>query len=191
MTSIISPFEYVTVLVAIILGMGITKVVSGLTSLVQHSERVKIYWPHLVLIILIFILHIQEWWDTYNLLNYKWRLPVFLFIILYPVNLYVLARIVFPPSFRTKVIDLKEFYYDNFRRVYLFIAISAVLAIIDNVFVTGIPLKDQIVQLFVFSSSLLFVITKNKNEMLHKAMALFLLSIAIGAFVVTWNIYIL
>jgi hypothetical protein len=191
MTNIISPFEYVTVLVAIILGMGITKVVSGLASLVQHSERVKIFWPHLILIIIIFILHIQEWWNTYDLLNYKWRLPVFLFIILYPVNLYVLARIIFPLSFRTKVIDLKDFYFNNFRRIYLFIAISAVLAIIDNVFITGIPFRDQIVQLSVFSSSLFFVVTKNKNEFFHKAMALFLLVMAIGAFAITWNIYIL
>ncbi len=191
MMSIISPFEYVTVLIAIILGMGLTKVVSGLTSLVQHSERVKVYWPHLILIVLIFILHIQEWWDTYNLLTFKWRLPVFLFIILYPVNLYVLARIVFPASFRTKVIDLKEFYFDNFRRIYLFIAISAVLAIIDNIFIAGISPQDQLIQVFVLCTSLLFVVSKNKNENLHKAMALFLLSMAIGAFVVTWNIYIL
>jgi hypothetical protein len=191
MTSIISPFEYVTVLIAIILGMGLTKVVSGLTSMVQHSERVKIYWPHLVLIILIFILHIQEWWDTYNLLNYKWRLPIFLFIILYPVNLYVLARIIFPLSFRTKVIDLKEFYYDNFRRIYLFIAISAVLAIIDNIFIAGISPKEQIIQFFVFTSSMTIVISRVQKEYLHKLMALFLLAMAVGAFVITWNIYIL
>ncbi len=191
MTNIISPFEYVTVLIAIILGMGITKVVSGLTSLVQHSERVKIYWPHLILIILIFILHIQEWWDTYNLLNYKWRLPVFLFMTLYPVNLYVLARILFPSSFRTKVIDLKVFYYENFRRIYLFIAISAILAMIDNIFIAGIGPNEQIVQLLVLCPSILFIVTKNKNELFHKAMALFLLLMAISALAVTWNIYIL
>jgi hypothetical protein len=191
MTSVISPFEYVTVLVAIILGMGLTKVVSGLASLVQHSEKVKVYWPHLVLVILIFILHIQEWWNTYSLLNYKWRLPIFLFIILYPVNLYVLARILFPASFRSNVIDLKAFYFDNFRRIYLFITLAAILSILNNLFIAGITLQDQFIQFFVFASSLSITISKVQREYIHKLMAVLLLSLAIGAFVVNWNTYIL
>jgi hypothetical protein len=103
----------------------------------------------------------------------------------------VLARIIFPLSFRTKVIDLKEFYYDNFRRIYLFIAISAVLAIIDNIFIAGISPKEQIIQFFVFTSSMTIVISRVQKEYLHKLMALFLLAMAVGAFVITWNIYIL
>src|SRR5579871_3747661 len=92
-----SPFEYVTVLISIILGMGLTQLVTGFSSIIIRWERVKIYWPHLVLIFLVFIIQIQDWWATYELQSYAyWRLPTFLFMILYPVNLYLLARILFP-----------------------------------------------------------------------------------------------
>jgi hypothetical protein len=35
------------------------------------------------------------------------------------------------------------------------------------------------------------VISRVQKEYLHKLMALFLLAMAVGAFVITWNIYIL
>ncbi len=80
----ISPFEYVIVLTSIILGMGITQIVSGLASIIHRWEKVKIYWPHLLLVILVFFIHIQEWWAAYDMRKYEyWRLPTFLFIILY------------------------------------------------------------------------------------------------------------
>ncbi len=77
----ISPFEYVTVLISIILGMGITQIVSGIAQIIHRWEQTKIYWPHLILILLLFVIHIQEWWVTYNLRTYQyWRLPVFLWL---------------------------------------------------------------------------------------------------------------
>ncbi len=191
MTSIISPFEYVTVLIAIILGMGLTKIVSGLASLVQNSEKVKVYWPHLILIVLVFILHIQEWWTTYDLINFKWRLPVFLFKILYPVNLYVLARLLFPSSFRTKIIDLKEFYLSNYRRIYLFLIISAVLSLVDNTLIAGIAFRDQTFQFLVLGLFCFVAIKNTKNEIVHKVAALILITASTIALIVTWNIFII
>src|SRR4051812_23976190 len=92
-----TPFEYVTVLISIILGLGITQIISGVADLIHNSERVKIYWPHLLWVILAFFLHVQEWWQIYELKSYTgWYLPVFIFIILYPINLFILARILFP-----------------------------------------------------------------------------------------------
>jgi hypothetical protein len=189
MPTIISPFEYVTVLIAIVLGMGITKLVSGLTSLVHHSERVKLYWPHLILIMLVLIIHVQEWWNTYSMLNYRWRLPVFLFIILYPVNLYVLARVLFPLNFRAKVIDLKAFYYNNFRRIYLFGISLDVLAILDNFLISNVSLARQLIQFAVLLVLLFIVITNSKNESIHKGVTATLLAIVLFYLALTWNIY--
>ena len=191
MTTVISPFEYVTVLIAIILGMGITKIVSGLASLVQNSEKVNVYWPHLILIVLVFILHIQEWWTTYDLINFKWRLPVFLFKILYPVNLYVLARLLFPTSFRTKFINLKEFYFNNFRRIYLLLIISAVLSLIDNTLIAGLAFRDQTFQFLVLSLFCFVAIRNSKNEIIHKVAALILITASTIVLIITWNVFII
>ena len=92
-----SPFEFVTVLISIILGLGITQIMSGIADLIHQWEKVKLYWPHLLWVMLVFILHVQEWWLVYELKSVTvWRLPYFLFQVLYPISLFILARILFP-----------------------------------------------------------------------------------------------
>lgn len=42
----ISPFEYVSVLISIILGLGIAQIVTGLADIIHQWQRIKLYWPH-------------------------------------------------------------------------------------------------------------------------------------------------
>jgi hypothetical protein len=141
----ISAFEYVTVFISIILGLGVTQILTGIADLVHQNERVKIYWPHLLWVFLVLVLHVQEWWVTFQLRNYgPWRLPVFLFILLYPVVLFILARLLFPFGFNEGVIDLKKFYFKNYRRIFLFGAILAFLSLLDNLLIRNYATEDLI-----------------------------------------------
>jgi hypothetical protein len=96
-----SPFEYVIVLVSIILGLGITTILTGLAELIKHRQ-LKWYAPYIIWLFLVFVLHIHEWWESYTLKSVEvWKLPMFLFIILYPINLYVLAHLLFPSDLKS------------------------------------------------------------------------------------------
>ncbi len=184
----LTPFEYVTVLISIIIGMGITQILSGLANIILRWEQVKTYWPHFILVILAFIIHIQEWWVMYDLRSYQyWRLPTFLFIILYPVNLYILARILFPIKWGTDQYDLKFFYFANYRKIYLFIITLAILAIIDNVFIMDYSVADQIIQLFLVIVLSVVTIFKREEEWVHKSIALLLFIASIITFIITWD----
>jgi hypothetical protein len=188
----ISPFEYVIVLISIILGMGITQIVSGMASIIHRWGKVKIYWPHLLLVILVFLIHIQEWWAAYDMRKYEyWRLPTFLFIILYPVNLYILARILFPISWRGPLIDLKKFYYENYQRIFLFTITLDTLAIIDNVCLSGYKISDQIVQFLVLAILIFATLKGRTNELMHKVISVSLMVIFIVTLILAWNIFLI
>lgn len=187
-----SPFEYITVLISIILGMGLTQLVSGFAAIIIRWEKIKVYWPHLVLILLVFVIQIQDWWATYELHRYPyWRLVTFLFIILYPINLYLLARILFPIRWSGKEIDLKVFYFNNFRKIYLLMMFLPIHSIIENIFLSGYQLKDQIVQFIILLISGFMALTNRKEEWLHKLVAIVLLTMAIGTFVVAWDVFLI
>lgn len=184
----LSPFEYVAVLISIILGMGITQLISGLASIVLRWEKIRLYWPHLVLVILIFIIHIQDWWATYELRNNThWHLPMFLFIILYPVNLYILARILFPIRWSGDRVDLKTFYLANFRKIYGFMIFLPIHAIIDNVYLNGHPLSDQILQFTLITVLSIVIIVNRKDEWIHQALAILFVMMCLITFVIGWN----
>src|SRR5260221_8650117 len=141
----ISAFEYVTVFISIILGLGVTQILTGIADLVHQNERVKIYWPHLLWVFLVLVMHVQEWWVTFELRSYgPWRLAIFLFVLLYPVVLFILARLLFPFGFSEGVIDLKKFYFENYRRIFLFVTILALLSILDNLLLRKYLIEDLI-----------------------------------------------
>ena len=183
-----TPFEYVTVLISIILGMGITQIVTGVADLVHQWHRVRIYWPHILWIILVFFLHIDEWWSTYELRKFEsLRLPTFLFVLLYPINLFILARILFPLVQPDSEIDLKVFYYASYRKFFLWASMLPVLSLLNNVFVTGHPLYTQPVQFIVFAV-LLFLATRKKiDERVHKISSVVLVAMMLIVLAVRWN----
>src|SRR6185369_2847679 len=187
----ISAFEYVSVFISIILGLGVTQILTGIADLVHQNERVKIYWPHLTWIVLVLILHVQEWWVTFELRNLeKWRLPLFLFVLLYPVTLFILARLLFPFGLNECTIDLKKFYFENYRRVFLFGSVLAFLSIIDNLLLRNYAAVDLIAQSPVLVVLSTMAILKNSKPWLHKSVAIFMLLFLVTSIAVQWDLWL-
>ena len=187
-----TPFDYVSVLISIILGLGITQIMTGVADLVHQWEKVRLYWPHLLWIVLVFVLHIQEWWITYLTLRgfETWRLPTFLFFILYPVNLFILARILFPFNFEEGIIDLKRFYYANFRKFFLCVMILNVLSVIANVIVDGFN-PDQLVIVALFVMVGLVAWRKYQMEWVHKLISIILLLVVVISIIANWDTWLI
>lgn len=188
----LSPFEYITVLLSIILGMGIARLMTGIAGVVSRWERTTLYLPHTILVVLVFILHIQEWWALFELRDFSyWRLPVFLFISLYPINLYLLSHLLFPARWPKGAVDLPAFYYRHYRRILGFIGALIVLSVLDNVWISRYGLQDQILQ-----GSLLFIITaflfiRQPRPWMHYALALLLATVTLLTLWFTWDDFLL
>jgi len=183
-----SSFEYVTVLISIVLGLGITQILTGIAKLIQRRSRVKLYWPHLLWILFILFLHVQEWWVMYELKGYQpWRLPIFLFIMLYPVNLYVMARLLFPDRMSGKVTDLKVYYFENYRNIFTLLVLSAILSIVYNMSILHLQLMDQILQLLLAVCFTVIVVRNYSGELLHKVLSLIVVSMMMLSVIVEWD----
>ncbi len=184
----ISAFEYITVFISIILGLGVTQILTGIADLVHQNERVKIYWPHVVWIFLVLILHVQEWYVTFELRTLdKWRFPLFLFLLLYPVVLFIMARLLFPFGFNEGVIDLRKFYFENYRRIFLFGSMLPFLSILDNLILRDYAWLDILAQFVVLLALSMMAILKNSKPWLHKSVAVFLLLFLVGSIIVEWD----
>ncbi len=183
-----TPFEYVNILISIILGLGITQIVTGLADLIHQWDRVKVYWPHLLWIFLIFFLHIQEWWATYELRDFtSWRLPTFFFVIQYPIVLFILAKLLFPFGFNEGVIDLKEFYFQNFRRIFGWSIVLIFFALLTNIVVLNYPFEDQIPHIIFLSVLVVIVFMNLKSELLHKWVVIIITIVSILSVIATWS----
>jgi hypothetical protein len=106
-------FEYIGVLVSVIMGLGITHLATGATKLIQHRDQVKFYLPHTLwtVNVLVFILLIwwgMFWWSGHE----KWYAYEYLFITLYAIVLFFLSSMLYPWDM-DKDIDVREYFFRN------------------------------------------------------------------------------
>jgi len=192
MVNAISPFEYVTILVSIILGLGITKILSSLAELLYGFKKVRFFWVHSIWVILILYIHVQEWFILYELKGYPaWKLPVFLFILLYPITLFLAASMLFPVIDKNENVDLKTFFCGNYKPLYFLFLICIVLSLAFNLWLLDVSFKQQIFLIVLMLVTSLLLLQKKLSIRMHQVFAVLLLFFAVASIIVeqnTWTI---
>ena len=92
-----STFEYLSVLLSIIVGLGITHIILGLGRLIGHASGRSIYWVHLLWALNIALYLVVFWWWAINLRELEeWAFVPFLVVLLEPALLCLAGAILFP-----------------------------------------------------------------------------------------------
>lgn len=60
------PFGHLSVLISIILGLGLTQLLSSFSKLIPEEAKIRFYWLSFVLAVLIFVFQVQWWWSSYS-----------------------------------------------------------------------------------------------------------------------------
>ena len=114
-------FEYIGVLISVIMGFGITHLATGATKLIQHRDEVKFYWPHMLWTANILLLILLIWWGMFSWSDHNnWFAFEYLFITLYAIVAFFLASMLYPWDM-AKDIDVREYFFKN--RIWFFSAL--------------------------------------------------------------------
>jgi hypothetical protein len=90
-------FEYLGVLLSVVVGLAVTHVLTGVSKTIQHRDTVKVYPLHLGWAVNVLIYIIAIWWGMFWWSNEDaWSFFQFLFIILYAIVLFLLASLLYP-----------------------------------------------------------------------------------------------
>ncbi|MBV8373396.1 MAG: hypothetical protein JOY69_09065 [Candidatus Eremiobacteraeota bacterium] len=109
-----SPFDYLTVLVSIVIGLAIANVLTRLSVVITARERVDFYWPPLAWAIWLFFIAVQHWWAQWSVHNTReWTFPTFCLEVFVPVLLFLLSSLVLPEREENGKLDLGEWYFRN------------------------------------------------------------------------------
>ncbi|MBB4636765.1 hypothetical protein [Longimicrobium terrae] len=132
----INPTEYLSVLVSIVVGLGISHLLSGAGKLVVARRRVRMYLPTLLSMVLVFLAHVQFWWGN---LGYGSEVEnnyfAFLLFLLNPVLLYLMAVLVLPDFDTQGELSLRDHYHENRVWFYGMLTIIPALSIFRNVLI--------------------------------------------------------
>ena len=111
-------FEFLMVLVSIIIGLGVTEILGGIANTVRARASVKAYWVHVVVVVALFIALLQQWWETWGLRDStEWSFPALPLLLGAPVCLFLMADLAFPEPIEGA--DFREYCYGEMRPFWL------------------------------------------------------------------------
>ena len=119
-----SQFEYVAVLISIIVGLSLTQLLRGVGRLVATEDGPRPYWVHLVWTFYAFMMTALFWWWEFRLAAADWSLPMYIGVIIY-ATLYFFLSLVVQPGRLDGINSYKEYYYS--RRSWIFGLIIALI----------------------------------------------------------------
>ena len=129
-------FEFLMVLVSIIIGLGIGEILTGIARVIRCRKSITGYWIHSVVVAAIFFALLQQWWEIWGLrAASEWTFYGLLMMLAGPVGLNLIAHLLFPEPVQGA--NLRDYYYGAMRPVWWLGALTVVLATIFRPLVFG------------------------------------------------------
>jgi hypothetical protein len=173
-------FEYLSVLISIILALGMTRVLAGVGEMLQARSRRRIYWVHVIWILNVFTYLVIAWWVFYRWRNEQaWTFFLFVFVLISPTILYLASLLLFPrEGTMDESVDYKVHFYANHRAFFIIFALYAPVDLVDTL-LKGVPHFFELGPLYIVSLVIFLVgattAAITRNERYHQFYAIFFL----------------
>lgn len=165
-------FEYLSVLISIVLGLALTQLLTSAGRLVQARARVRSYWPALVWMGTLLVILVQTWWAIFGFREEpSWNVGEFALILAHPILLYFMTVLVLPDAEVEGRIDLQANYYAQTPWFFTALAGVIVLSLLRPVVFDGrLPLDaDRLAQLAFLAIAVAAALTRDRR--FHAALA--------------------
>ncbi len=108
-----SPFEFLMVLVAIIIGLAIAEFLYGVLGILKRKTSARLYWVHLSWAAWVLINLVQHWWSGWRYEDVElgaWTIWHVLLVLLPSFLLFLAAGLMFPADRDEQ--DLRQHFFD-------------------------------------------------------------------------------
>ncbi|MDQ0471562.1 hypothetical protein [Labrys wisconsinensis] len=125
-------FLHIRVVMGIVLGMGMTRLLTGLARFVQHPGTQKIYPVHLGWAASMLLTLIHFWWWEFALRQIEyWSFLIYFFLIGYTILLYLLCTLLFPDNL-AEYSGYEDFFLSRRKWFFSILALTFVCDFIDT-----------------------------------------------------------
>jgi hypothetical protein len=103
-------FEFLMILLSVIIGLGLTQVLTGAANLLRARSTINFYWIHSLFQFGVFFALLQLWWESWSMISLEtisfWAV---LSILAPSVFLFLTAHLLYPAQVDST--DLRAYYY--------------------------------------------------------------------------------
>ena len=131
-------FSYLSVLLSIILGLGLTQLLTATGRLIRHRDRVRVHWLPVLWAALLLLIYVQVWWSMYGLrLHRDWTFLAFSAVLAQTATLYVMAAVALPEQVDEPCTDLGVYFDRHHRWFFAFFLATLVVSVVKDLILSG------------------------------------------------------
>ncbi len=124
-------FNFMMVLLSIIVGLGLTEILVNIARQVKARKTSKTFWVHSGVVALLFLGFLQIWWESWGLHELEqWAFPHLLLLLVTPVGLFLISHLIYPDDLEG--VDMEEYYFENSRLLWMAAALIIPSGMIFN-----------------------------------------------------------
>ena len=93
-------FEFILVLVSLILAIGVTQLLQGVAKIVRYRKDLRQNWVPVCWMATLFVLTAAHWWSLWEMREAVWTFPAFFYLLLPPTLQYfaIILLVSFDPE---------------------------------------------------------------------------------------------
>lgn len=130
-----SRFEFLSVLLSVVLGVAIARILGSWGELIRGRRRVSLFGPHLAWTAFVFVLMVFGWWAAWLARDQapSFSFGVYLLLLVQPAVVVLAAFLLTPPLPAEGTLELRTHFLDNAPWFFSLLALAALLAIAGSV----------------------------------------------------------
>lgn len=133
-TPILHPDQlfHIRIILAVIMGLSLTRLLAGLARFVQHPSREQIYLVHLGWVVFLLTAVIHFWWFEFAIGRVeRWTFELYSFLIFYSALFFFICSILFPDRM-DEYSGFKHYFHSRQRWFYGLLAALFAVDVIDT-----------------------------------------------------------
>ena len=182
-------FEYLSVLVSIVIALGISEVTITWARILQQKASTKIYWLHGFWSVFSLFLMIQFWWGFWRYRTVEsWSLLSLVMALAVVITLSLCALMLLPRIRVDNNFNSQSMYFDNAPRFFFLGGCFVVLVSVMDILVLGSPILNTENIFRVAGAIAAFAMAATRSEKIHKGFVLVSVALLSG-FLATTRVY--
>jgi hypothetical protein len=119
-------FEFLMILLSLIVGLGMAEILSGIARFLKRSGNKGVPWVHGTATMAVFIGLLQTFWESWGLRTVEtWSFPAMLLMLGSPICLYLMAYVLFPE--RNESDNLDDYYLARARLIWPLAGLTVII----------------------------------------------------------------
>jgi len=134
----VDAFSYLAVLLSIVLGLGLTQILTAAGRIVRQRDSIRIHWLPILWAGILFIIYLQVWWAMYGMrFRRDWSFFSFAVALAQIAALYIMAALVLPEEIDDTGSDLALYFERNRRWFFGLFLVTLVVTVARDLGIDG------------------------------------------------------